>query len=423
MDGYQVELANRANSRGSVLVMAALLLTVFIGIAALSIDIGYLSTTKNELQNTADAAALAAAGYLGNFYIGLPEAQQGTYVFTKSDIEAVAIAVAEKNRASGVDIVIESADIIVGQWDESTASIATVTLQAPDAVYVKARRDNTANSPIGTFFAGIFGIDTMSISAEAVASLSGPGVVAEGELITPFALSEHVFPNNCTDLIEFSPTTSSCAAWHNFFDPINAAKMEDKLWGFIEADDDDPCEHCGDCETCDYRTIPSGPEWLETNFDISKDVDPEVTPEASAGVFFNFQGGAIASLFLGGYLGVDYNGATGTVYDNEKKPAPMLALFDYFRYRDGDGDDTIWTTTIPVYKDETVQDEDGIPDCDNANDNREILGFARVEVLYPDPPPSTNIQVRVDCSFSVVDGRGGGGAFSNVRGTIPHLVK
>ncbi len=421
MKKHPIRSAVLSKSQGSVLVMAALLLTVFLGIAALSIDIGYLSTTKNELQNTADAAALAGAGYLGNIYIGLPEAQQGTYTFTKTDIEAVVQAVAEKNRASGVDIVIDSADIVVGQWDESTTSIAPVTLTQADAVYVKARRDNTANSPIGTFFAGIFGIDSMSISAEAVASLSGPGVVAEGELITPFALSEHVFPNNCTDLIEFSPTTSSCAAWHNFFDPVNASKMEEKLWGFIEADS--PCDHCGDCETCAYRTLPSGPDWLEANFDISKAVEPEVTPEASAGVLFNFQGGAIASLFLGGYLGVDYNGATGTVYDNEKKPAPMLALFDYYRYRDGDNNDAIWTTTIPVYKDETVQDEDGIPDCDNANDSREILGFARVEVLYPDPPPSTNIQVRVDCSFSVVDGRGGGGVFSNIRGTIPHLVK
>jgi hypothetical protein len=401
--------------------MSALLLTVFIGIAALTIDIGYLATTKNELQNTADAAALAGAGFIGNIYIGLPQSQQGTHTFTKSDIEAVVLAVAEKNRASGLDIVIESADIVVGLWDQSTTSIGTVTLQAPDAVYVKARRDSTANSPVSTFFAGIFGIDTMSISAEAIASLSGPGTVVEGELITPFALSEHVFPNNCTDFIEFSPTTTSCAAWHNFFDPINASKMEEKLWGFIEGDE--PCEHCGDCEDCTYRTLPAGPEWLETNFDINKTPDPAVTPAAEAGIFFNFQGGTISSLFTGGYLGVDYNGATGTVYDNEKKPAPMLALFDYFRYRDGDGDDDIWTATIPVYKDDTVQDEDGIPDCDNANDNREILGFAIIEVHSPNPPPSSNIEVRVNCDFTVIDGRGGGGPYSNVRGTVPHLVK
>jgi len=400
------------NSRGGVLVLVALLLSVLIGIAALAIDIGYLSTTRNELQNVADAAALAGAGYLGNVYIGLPPAQQPTFNFTRANVVSVVQGIAGKNKA-GVSVSInDDADIKIGLWNPNTGTIDTETLVGPDAVYVKARRDNAANSPISTFFAGIFGIEDMAVTAEAVASLSGPGTVAEGELITPFGLSENLFPNNCTDLIEFSPTTESCAAWHNFFDPINANAMADKLIGFIQADT--TCKHNG-LEDC--GGLSDGPTWLETNFDINKEPDPEVTPSASAGVDFEFQGGAIASLFLGGYLDVDYDGDAGTVYNNEKKPAPMLALFDYFKYRDGDGDDTVWSATIPIYKDTS-------PDsCMNANTSIEIVGFANIVVIAPDPPPSTNIQVRVDCNFSVVEGRGGGGAFGNIRGTVPSLVK
>jgi hypothetical protein len=283
---------------------------------------------------------------------------------------------------------------------------------------VKARRDSEANSPISTFFAGIFGIDTLPVSADAVAALSGPSVVAEGELITPFGLSENLFPLNCTELIQFSPTTESCAAWHNFFDPINANAMVDKLIAFIQADT--TCKHNG-LEDCDG--LLNGPTWLEDNFNINKTPEAEVTPSASAGVDFEFQGGAIAALFNGNYLSTDYDGNTGTVYLKDKvdldpkSPAPIIALFDYFRYRDGDDDDTVWSSTVPVYK------EDSPDICTNPNSNMEIVGFAEIVVVAPDPPPSTNIQVHVVCNFTIVEGRGGGGLYGNVKGTIPNLVK
>ena len=397
------------DSRGGVLVMVAILLLVFIGVAALAIDIGYLSNTRNELQNVADSAALAGAGYLGNVYSGLPPVQHPTFTFNQSDIENVVKDVANDNKAAKQSISVISGDITVGVWDPSSQSVNPATLTAPDAVYVKARRDNVANTPISTFFAKIFNIDSLNVTAEAAAALSGPSVVAEGELKTPFGLSENVFPNNCTDLITFSPTTSSCAAWHNFFDPINSNAMADKLISLIQGDA--ACEHCG-------AGLMNGPDWLDANFDINSTPDSEVTPEAEAGDDFEFQGGTISSLFNGGYLGADYDGNTGTVYDNEKKPAPILALFDYYRYRDGDGDDTVWSATIPVYN-----DTEDSPNCMNPNTALEILGFAKIVVISPDPPPSSNIQVHVDCNMNLVDGRGGGGTFGNLKGTIPNLVK
>ncbi len=428
MKNFHTNRVSRGNSRGGVLVLVVMLLVVFLGVAALAIDIGHITTTRNELQNVADAAALAGAAELGAIYVTLPTSSMPTYTFTKSAITGpVVMAVASQNKASGLSITIVNddtkneigQDIIIGMWNQSTG-LVNPTLVGPDAVYVKARRDNTANSPITTFFAGILGIDEASVTAEAVASLSGPSTVAEGELILPFGLSERLFPNSCTDLIEFSPTTESCAAWHNFLDPINAAKMEDKLIGFIQGDTG--CKHAGD-QGC--GSLSNGPTWLENNFDINKGPDAEVTPSVTVPIDFEFQGGTIASLFLGGYLDADYDyttnpdgydGNAGPVFDNEKKPAPMLALFDYFRYRDGDGDDTVWSATIPVYK-------DNADSCMNPNTAIEILGFARIKVFFPNPPPSNNIQVLVDCNLIVVEGRGGGGTFGNIRGTVPNLVK
>lgn len=59
------KLKGTKNESGQVLVLAALLMTVLIGFAALAVDIGMTTAVKSKLQNTADAAALAAVQSLG----------------------------------------------------------------------------------------------------------------------------------------------------------------------------------------------------------------------------------------------------------------------------------------------------------------------------------------------------------------------
>jgi hypothetical protein len=181
--------------------------------------------------------------------------------------------------------------------------------------------------------------------------------------------------------------------------------MEEKLLGLIEG-------HIMPSDSNLY----SGSEWLEKNFNLNKDPDPKTTPATSTEVNFEFQGGTISSLFLGGYLErATYKGNDGTVIGNDKKPAPFQALYDYFRYRDGDGDDTVWTATIPVY--------DDFESCRNPNTSIRIVGFAKIVVRMPNPPPDSTVSVTVDCNLSVVQGRGGGGSYGNLKGSIPNLVK
>ena len=81
MKGKQMEIHRQRISRirnqsGTTAILVALVLVVLISIAALAVDIGYVATTKNELQNVADAAALAAAGQLGAIYAGMSFEQQ-----------------------------------------------------------------------------------------------------------------------------------------------------------------------------------------------------------------------------------------------------------------------------------------------------------------------------------------------------------
>ncbi len=50
------------NQRGVTVVLVAVLMVVFLGLAALAVDISHLYVVRNELQNAADAGALAGPG-------------------------------------------------------------------------------------------------------------------------------------------------------------------------------------------------------------------------------------------------------------------------------------------------------------------------------------------------------------------------
>jgi len=364
-------------------------------------------------------SALAGAGYIGKEYVKLDPTENMTeHNFTRNEIMTVIQAVAAENKAGNFSIQIKDEDVVIGIWEVGDDD-PSVTLKGPNAVRVIARRDSSINGQIATFFAKIFGIDSVDISSKkAIAALGGLTSVGEGDLNCPFAVSEHVFPDKCESTISFSPT-DSCASWHNFLDPINADNMEEKLIGLIEGN------IYGDLS----GNLSDGSKWLEDNFDINKDPDSLETPETNAGTEFYFQGGVISSLFNGGYLDTDYDtgsnpGNLGTVIDNEKKPAPILALFDYFRYRDNHLPDPegivsdpnlIWDALIPVYADTYP--------CSNPNSKLQIVGFAQIYVKQVNPPPSSNISVYLECEKRVIEGSGGGPVYGNLMGSIPNLVK
>jgi Flp pilus assembly protein TadG len=417
------------NQRGVTAVVVAIMLPVLIAFVALAIDVGYIAATKNELQNVADSAALAATGQLGAIYNALTYDDLQLYTVNPDDIVPVAQSVVGDggNQAAGIEIAIRSEDVYINTWAGTV--FASNDYNQPNAVRVIARRDGIANNPITTFFAWIFQMfggdfDTIGITADATAALTGPAVVAEGELKLPIGLSINQFlpEPDCTDIIRLSPTTDSCAGWHNFFDSINANAMAEKLIGFIKSDPTDLDIGC--------LASPCGDAWLNNYFTMGdKTPDAALTPETGSNDVYEFQGGTIASLFLGGHItkltpeqledpaAPIYSGDTTkwTIEDNADKPAPFIALFEYFRFRDGDGDDTMWTTAVPVYADDEI--------CINPNTGLEIVGFATVHVIMPNPPPDSTVEIQVDCLLSMIEGRGGGGTFGPLKGTIPGLVE
>ena len=405
------------NQAGATAVIIAIVLPMLIGFTALSVDVGYMHVTKNELQNVADAAALAGAGHLGAIYETLSFDAQQNYVFSRSDIVADVQQVAGKNQAAKMNISINDADVTIGTWDGiNPLPPMAAPIVGPDAVRVIARRDGNANGPIFTFFARIFNIATVNVIADATAALTGPTMVGEGELKTPFSLSDNVFPDKCQDTITFSPA-DSCAGWHNFFDGADAASIDDKILGIIVGHG---VEEDGVTPNSDCLLVPCGRPWLDANFAIDKFIEPQTMPQVFIGDELNHNGGVIGKLMNGAVLLEDDKDTGGLVDGNPKIPAAMPALFDYFRRRDNDDDDDVWTATVPVYKE--VGD---LPaDCKNPQGPIEIVGFAIITIFEPIGPPDTSLSVNIDCRYTFLnDARGGGAGGGYVKGTIPNLVE
>jgi Ca2+-binding RTX toxin-like protein len=409
------------DQRGVSAIIIAIVLAVLIGFAALAVDIGYLYATRNELQNVADAAALAATGQLGAIYASLTQAEQLAYVYDPNDatdqlIVQYALDVGLENKAAGKDVIILPDEVDVGIW-EVTTRVFTLEYTRPNAVRVITRRDDTvATGKVSLFFARILGIDEAGVTAMATAALTPPSSVVEGELKLPIGISERMFdqpidPEACDDPLQFSPT-DTCVGWHNFLDAINASAMKLKLLGFIEGHP----ELYPD-EECEPGWEPCGGQWLKDNFDWDDDdlaaLVAAVTPDVSDENSFQFQGGDIAALFTGDIIiwdGETPMGHTGT----GKNPAPIIALFDYFRFRDGDGDNSVWTTTIPIYADGDV--------CENPNTLLDIVGFDKIEVTEVLPPSGTSLTVERTCEMTQIEGRGGGGV-GIIVGSLPNLVQ
>jgi Flp pilus assembly protein TadG len=256
------------NSRGVTAVMVALTLTVLLAMAAAAIDVGHALVARNELQNAADAAALAGARTLGVAYEGMTPAEMATYTLTGGDqaaIVAAAQATSVLNKAAAVDVSVNAADVGIGLWDSASRTF-TVAVNQPRAVRVVTHRDGSANGPISTFLAGVVGMTTVSVSAVATAELTAIGSTPLGALDLPLSISELFFSQyGCGDSIMLYPsngTPESCAGFTTFdVSPSNDNAMRNIINGMIDGTYQAPPTTAGQTQIQMTNGTLSKPTW------------------------------------------------------------------------------------------------------------------------------------------------------------------
>ncbi len=177
----QTTTRHRSQRTGAIAVAAAILIPVFIGMLAFSIDCGYLLQKRSGLQRAADAAALAAVRDL------VPDANGD------QDLNKVRATIREFADANVTDIsgfTVLDSDIEIGRYDPATIYSQVTILDSGifDTVRVRLRRDSAANTPVTLFFTGIFGIVDSDVSATATAVLQKASILEPGAGVLPFSI-------------------------------------------------------------------------------------------------------------------------------------------------------------------------------------------------------------------------------------------
>lgn len=214
------------HQRGAIAIIIGISIAVLVGMIGLALDLGRMFVIKTELQNAADACALAAARELdGN-----------TDAITRAD--AVGILIGTRNRINFQD---ENAPV-------TTASLTYSAALSPNSGYSRSIAPASAEyvmctverPNVGMLFMGVRGFGAQTVNAYAVATLA-PG---QTTCAIPLGICKPVTPDDPDDPFglqagkwywgKFESGTPGLTGSYNWiiFDTNNAAsELKDLLSG------------------------------------------------------------------------------------------------------------------------------------------------------------------------------------------------
>ena len=172
----------RSDRRGSVAVMMAGALVVFIGFGAAVVDIGYLFHVRRVLQTSADMAALAGA--------------QDINCCTAAPGQAISTAVSysgvngNQNATPGIDVAMVSGYPALRCFTSTGMSCSGS--DSANGIVVRQRTD------VPLFFARMFGTTTMPITVSSVAGKGGGTKPADVMIVLDTTASMNSLDSSCS---------------------------------------------------------------------------------------------------------------------------------------------------------------------------------------------------------------------------------
>ncbi|NTZ09341.1 TadG family pilus assembly protein [Burkholderia metallica] len=177
-----------AREHGSVALFFLMFLIPLLSFGALAIDIAWVATVRNQLQNAADAAALAAADAMMSPTGG---------ALNWSQAAPAANGVIARNSAAGAPLA--SGTVTTGYWNvtRTPASMQPTTItpgpyDVPAVQVTVTRAPGINGGSIPLLLGGLLGIPGASGSATAIAVLAAPGGIAAGGVF-PLAIDQCVY--------------------------------------------------------------------------------------------------------------------------------------------------------------------------------------------------------------------------------------
>jgi hypothetical protein len=170
-------------------------MTMLLGMTALAVDSGYLYNVKADLQNAADAAALAAAITMFDL-----EGEALDYDMAK----LTAIRVAARNLDVAPDTAARMMDFSIGRYDDildHTQKFVAIADNTSNACRVTLHRTEARGQAVQLFFSAIFGRHQSDVSCRAVAGRASVDAVPA----LPIALRDPTFGTVDPDVAEKNP--------------------------------------------------------------------------------------------------------------------------------------------------------------------------------------------------------------------------
>ncbi len=209
--------ARSNNPAGSVLPIVAISITVLLLMLAIGFDLGWIYLVKNELQNAADAAALAGASQLPDedFLFGAPDISDDIvacrdYAETYAGYNPAArrYITLDRNDANDPD-----GGVVVGYIEDPmdiNSPLQTQGITEYNSVRVAAQLTQSLNGPLQLFFGALTGVDNLDIGAMATATID--------DRVIGFALKEG-------ETLWMLPFTVNVDLWDEGYpgDPIGAS--------------------------------------------------------------------------------------------------------------------------------------------------------------------------------------------------------
>jgi Flp pilus assembly protein TadG len=221
------QLKPRQNRNGTIAILAAIMSIMLVGMVAFCVDIGYVLSAKEDLQRSADSAALAACWDYGA-RLGKGNSNDVAASYARS----TAAQYAALNRVTGSPMTLNqnasnsaSGDVVFGyisDFKNSQSPFQTAGTNGYNAIQVTLHKDATENGTVPYYFARIFGLTGQSLHSTAVAGMvrdvkgfRAPG--NGGNLgILPYALDlqtwNNLVANSGTDNYSYDPVTHAVKA-------------------------------------------------------------------------------------------------------------------------------------------------------------------------------------------------------------------
>jgi Flp pilus assembly protein TadG len=210
----RIDPTGKRKRRGVMIIFTAIMLVVLLGCVAFAIDLGYIIAARAQMQNAADAAALAGASQLlsPSLLEGNPT-QSTAITTTMANVRTQARAYSLLNPCFKSALALgdntsnsASGDIVCGYmanpYDRTQAFTPTVAADgpAPNVVQVNIHHDSIRNGSLSLFFARILGSSSANLQATAMAGyqaqITGFKISAPGYStckLLPFTLDVNVW--------------------------------------------------------------------------------------------------------------------------------------------------------------------------------------------------------------------------------------